>query len=199
LCELAQRAGIDPVPKDHLHALVFLANCLSPLFDERGIETRVVKHQFGPFYPDAQWDVDRMVAQGLVAASNVHYVREDIVWWMRADYRVTPRGSAIYARSQELPLFQRTSHFMIELVGAFASIRAEYISPAIEHDAIYSTPAAPLWAPLVFDKAQQNFSAMTADSFQTLLPAGTTLSARERVELYIEYLKASAVNQRGVE
>lgn len=189
LVSFANRAGIDPLPKNQLHSLIFLANCLAPIYGAEAQDTRVIKHDFGPFYPDAQWDIDRMVAQGLITISGIKYRRIVSSWWMDADYKITSTGTQVQRTSATTPVLAKASGFIRELVGTFASMSADAADHAFQYDAIYETPGVPKWAALVFESVDENLSAITAEAFDQFLPNGQTFSPRERIELYLQYLK----------
>ncbi len=188
LLVLANEAGLRPLSKTHLHALVFLANTLAPLYADTGVESRVVRHQHGPFYPDAQWDIDRMVGQSLVQVSNVDYRETDGHWWLDANYEATAAGEAIFTRCRATPLLEKTFQFLLELITAFASLHTQSMDAAPLQDAIYRTPGQPDWAALVFEEGRDNYSAITANAFADLAGDEILLSPKERIHLYLDYL-----------
>lgn len=188
LLTLANRAGLRPVPKSQLHSLVFLANSLAPIYEDTGVDSRVIRYEHGPFYPDAQWDLDRMAAQGLLRIEDIRYERIDTKWWLNAAYSVTDRGEEMYARCGELPLIQRSYRFLLELVNAFASLSRDSLDTAPLQDAIYRKPGQPNWAPLVFDDPQDNYAVLTAQTFDELVGPEIRLAPKERLDLYFDYL-----------
>jgi len=195
---LANRAGLKPLPKRQIHSLLFLANCLAPIYGEAAIESRVIKYTHGPFYPDAQWDLDRMVAQGLIKITSIKYVELDEEWWMEADYAVTRRGEEVHQLALRAPLLGHSYRFLVELVNAFASLDQNAFDEAPLLDAIYRTPGKPNWAALVFEESSDNYSAITADKFSELLPAGSYLSPKERIDLYLRYLGRLALQSEQI-
>jgi hypothetical protein len=194
ILSLANRAGMQPISKKRLHSLIFLANCLAPIYDERGIDTRVIRHTQGPFYPDAQWDLDRLVGDGLATVENVAYVPSADHWWMQAEYRVTRRGEALYTSCSELPDIRRSYEFLVELINAFASIERGSMDAAALEDVIYRTPGQVNWAALVFDDVSENGSLQTTEAFSELVGDSFQLSAKERLNLYLGYLGRRAVS-----
>lgn len=192
LVVLSNRAGLRPASKKHLHSLVFLANSLAAIYQDEGVESRVIKHRHGPFYPDAQWDLDRMIGQGLLAISNVKFTDEDGRWWMEAEYEVTARGEEIYEACRTLPLLERSYRFLLELANAFASLTRDAQNTAPLEDAIYSMPGQPNWSAIVFEKSEDNFSALTANAFDDIVGPGIRLSPKERLQLYFGYLQRVA-------
>ncbi len=188
ILSLSNRTGMLPISKQRLHALIFLANCLAPIYDDRGIDTRVIRHTEGPFYPDAQWDLDRLVGDGLATVENVAYVPRVDHWWMQANYRITPRGEALYVNCSLLPDIRRSYEFLVELINAFASMERDSMNSAALEDVIYRTPGQGNWAALVFDDVSENGSVQTAEAFSELIGESFILSAKERLDLYLGYL-----------
>ncbi len=177
-----------PLSKRHAHSLVFLANSLAAIYDDQGVETRVIKHSHGPFYPDAQWDLDRMVGQGLLKIDDIEFKDNDGRWWMDANYRPTPLGEQVYLQCRQDPMLGRSYRFLVELTSAFASLATNAQDTAPIFDAIYGAPGKADWTPLVFEQAQDNFTALTASAFDGLMGPAFQLSSKERLQLYFTYL-----------
>ena len=197
LVRVANWAGLRPVSNRHIHALVFLANSLAPIYQDEGVETRVVKQAQGPFYPDAQWDLDRMVGQRLLEISNDRQSRTRDGWMLNTHYEVTKEGIALVNEFRKAPILDKSYTFLLELAAAFASLTRDERDKAPLEDAIYSIPNRPNGTALVFESAADNYSALTASAFDELVGAELTLSPRDRVRLYLRYLARSA-QARGV-
>ena len=198
LAVLANQAGLRPVSKKQLHSLVFLANSLATIYSDEGVDRRVIKHAHGPFYPDAQWDLDRMVGQGLLRISDVHFSDDEGRWWMDANYEASPLGQQVYERCRREPMLGRSYRFLVELVNAFASLARDAQDRAPLFDAIYSAPGHPDWSPIVFESAQDNHSARTATSFDYLVGPDIRLGPKERLQLYFGYLGHMTEKSKGV-
>jgi hypothetical protein len=195
---LANRAGLRPVSKKHLHSLVFLANSLAPIYDDEGVATRVIKYTQGPFYPDVQWDLDRLVGQSLAAISNVRISNESGAWWMDADYEITESGEALFLECRAtLPLLARSYRFLVEISNAFASLTRDAQHTAPLEDAIYSVPGKPKWSALVFESPEDNYSALTASSFDQIVGEDVHLAPKERLQLYFGYLQRATELKQG--
>lgn len=197
LVVLAGRSGLMPLSKRNLHSLVFLANGLAPLYREAALDERVVRHEVGPFYPDVQWDLDRLVGQGLLKMAQVRYVRTEDAWWLEADYLLTQAGMTLSSRLEQLPQLQRSNRFLVELTSAFASVNRDDLDQAAQHDAIYSAPGRAQWASLVFESPDDNYAARTANAFEDVM-GDIRLSPKERVRLYFGYLGRVARQSRSV-
>lgn len=188
LIVLSDWAGMRTLTKAQVHALVFLANCLAPIYDDTGVETRVVKLRMGPFYPDAQWDLDRMVGQGLLHIEQVRLYRSNGRWWMDAHYSPSKRGREVFEQCRDLPLLNRSFKFLLELTSAFASLNRDTRDAAPLKDAIYATPGRRYRSALVFEDATTNYSTRTAHAFDDLVGPDLPLGPKERLNLYFGYL-----------
>lgn len=192
LVVMANWSGLRPLSKSHVHALVFLANSLAPIYEDSGLEARVIKHEHGPFYPDAQWDLDRLVGQGLLHVSDVTLSDTGGRWWMDASYEASASGKAAFKECRSLPLLGRSYRFLLELTNAFASLQQDARSRAALVDVIYATPNRANRTALVFEEAEQNFSSLTAVAFDDLAGPDIVLTPKERLQLYFGYLEDNA-------
>src|SRR5258708_3989440 len=85
----AERVGLIPISKLRLHRLAYLANALSPLYDLPVPDGQIVKYKRGPYYPDLQWDIDRLAVQGSIRIYVIRHARDKFGWWLDADYGLT--------------------------------------------------------------------------------------------------------------
>lgn len=192
LVVMANWSGLRPLSKSHAHALVFLANSLAPIYEDTGLEARVIKHEHGPFYPDAQWDLDRLVGQGLLQVSGVTLSDTGGRWWMDGSYEASANGKAAFNECRNLPLLRRSYRFLLELTNAFASLQQDARNRAALVDAIYATPNRANRTALVFEDAEENFSSRTAVAFDELVGPDIALTPKERLQLYFGYLEDNA-------
>lgn len=197
LVRVANWAGLQPVSNRHVHSLIFLANSLAPVYEDVGVETRVIKHSQGPFYPDAQWDLDRMVGQELLTITTDTMTATDDGWSLNASYEVSPEGANLVAQCRQSVMLDRSYRFLLELAAAFASLTQDERNTAPLFDAIYGIPNRPNWSPLVFESADDNYSFQTANAFDDLVGKELLLSPKDRVHLYLRYLAASAGAREG--
>lgn len=193
LVVMANWSGLRPLSKSHAHSLIFLANSLAPIYEDTGLESRVIKHEHGPFYPDAQWDLDRLVGQGLLNVSGITLSETGGRWWMDGAYEASASGRAAFKEFRTLPLLERSYRFLLELTNAFASLQQDARNRAALTDVIYATPNRANRTALVFEYAEQNFSSLTAAAFDDLAGPDVALSPKERLQLYFGYLEANVM------
>lgn len=189
LLRACARAGLRPISKIRLHRLIFLSNCLAPVYGERPLDEQIIKYKWGPFYPDAQWDVDRMAMQGLVALSDVGVSKDkQLGWWLHANYELLPGGRELTDELLHTLSLDKVFQFLIELASAYATLDDAVLDEVALRDATYSAPAIAEWAPIDFSSDDRNYSAITAAAFRDFLPQYVAPNAREQVQLYLRYL-----------
>ena len=66
LLDAADYAVISPIPIPRFHALAFLADVLSPVYKFAPLTSRILKRRAGPYFPDLQWQIDRLIGLNLV-------------------------------------------------------------------------------------------------------------------------------------
>ena len=77
LLDASREAGLDPLPTRRLHLIAYLANVLSPVWDMPSVDGTVLKRRGGPFYPDLQADLDRLVGLGVARVEGLRHQRID--------------------------------------------------------------------------------------------------------------------------
>ncbi len=142
LLNAAAEAGLAPISVIPLHALAYLANVLAPVWKMPALNGRILKRKGGPFYPDLQHDIDRMVGAGMVVVRGVHHVRDSAGKW---------RVEGMYGLNRELtrPAVEyllglhdenRVASFVQELAFALSALGESEFKRALIEDATYSDP-----------------------------------------------------------
>jgi hypothetical protein len=101
LVDAAYRAGLNPLSKQRVHRLVFLSNCLAPLFQATPHTAQIVKYKHGPFYPLIQWELDRLATMGILTIDNLKYSHDAKGWWVNADYGVGKMMEPVLAHCRQ--------------------------------------------------------------------------------------------------
>lgn len=189
LLDGAERAGVAPLPTARLHRLAFFANCLAPVYDLPVPNGIVVKDRRGPYYPELQWDVDRLAAQGLVELRGVRHVEGEDGWEFTADYGLTAAGVEVLDRASVSPRTGRARRFLAELGAAFGALGEAGRERADEADATYGDRHAAEGRVIDFAEwNRRNHSADAAQAFSALAPARAHLTQRDALHLYFRYL-----------
>lgn len=190
LLDAAEAAGLTPLRILRLHAFAYLSNVLAPVWDMPVLNGRVLKRRGGPFYPDLQQDLDRLVGQGIVTISDVGHVQdEDRRWRLEGAYRLhRPFADQILGALQDFSEERRLREFIVELGYALSALSDEEFDRAVSEDATYSDPMVVVDNIIDFsDWRQRNYSANAAERFDQILPGGYATPG-EKLHLYVRHL-----------
>ena len=199
LLDASREAGLDPLPTHRLHLIAYLSNVLSPVWEIQGGERiplgqdgAVLKRQPGPFYPDLQADIDRLVGMGIAEIQDIQYAEIDKNRF-RFDGRY--RINAIAARPllsylHSLPSEAASAKYLRELVLALSALSDEEIDRASTQDATYADPHVGVDSVIDFGEwASKNYSSAAAMRVGELVQARVGAGASEKVHLYIRHLR----------
>jgi hypothetical protein len=190
LMQAAHRAGLTPLSKQRLHRVVFLSNCLAPLFQATPTTARIVKYKHGPFYPLIQWELDRLATMGVLSVANIKYTYDDRGWWVNADYAPDRLAASVMAHCRRTPYGQHLDDYLTEVVAAFASLPATALDDVALRDENYDRPGATDDTFIDFSEHEKNFSLQTARAFRKVLPAELIPTQKEELFLYMRFLEA---------
>ena len=199
LLDASRQAGIEPLPTLRLHFIAYLANVLSPVWEMLHTNDfslkksgSILKRRSGPFYPDLQRDLDRLVGMGIAKVSNLRYESIDGVRFrLEGQYKLnsglaTPILTYVYS----LPDEAATAKYLRELVLALSALSDREIDSAASQDATYSDPTIGLDNVIDFGEwSHQNYSARAAQRAGELVYSGAAVGASEKVHLYIRHLR----------
>jgi hypothetical protein len=198
LLESAERSGIVPIESMRLHRLVFLANCLAPVYDLPAADGKILKYQRGPFYPELQWDIDRLVVQGLVVMLDLNHVVDDFGPWFTANYTLSVQGIDAVRIIVSTPNGARVYGYLAEVAAAFATLPETARQDAALEDATYSNPFIREGSLIDFGEWQrENFSEAAAHAFNAALPDNVRLTRRDELHLYFRYLDRMVERRAG--
>lgn len=192
LLDAAEHAGLSPIPVRELHALAFLANVLSPVWNMPPQKRTVVHKRGGPYYPELQDDVDTLVARGIVGIEELKHRRDaDGRWRLEGRFFLAEMEAtqtlvnALRQFTDEATLFM----FYRELAFAFATIPGEIRGQVVQGDAVYDVDVGD---EVIIDFAewkQANYSENAARYFDQIMPDGQPASPAQKLHLYAHHLK----------
>lgn len=188
--DACDRAGLAPIAKFRFHRLIFLSNCLADLFRAAPPAKRVLKYKRGPYYPDVQWQVDRLVTMGQLTVANMTLEPDRHGPWMEADYSITKAGISTLATVRVTPLGLATARYIDEVVFAFAHVHENRLNELALNELNYAAPGIAEGALITFEEAQNNQATLKTDEFERMAPELLSERAREKVQLYLRYLEA---------
>lgn len=189
LLDALAATGLAPSSSRALHELAYLANVLAPVFDLPPLDAVLLKRKSGPYYPELQRTIDRLVGHGLVEALEPHYELDEMEqrYRMVASYRLC-RAVATPALERYRAICESESHFLDELAAAYSALTDDEQGYAALGDARYGDASVDENNVIDFGQwasAGQNFSRNAAMSFafgHNLLPA-------ERLYMYLDHLQ----------
>lgn len=201
ILDAAARAGLTPIVQTLVHRTAFLSNALAPLYNievENGLVTRWKR---GPFFPELQWDLDRLAIMGLARFDRIRHERDSGGWWFEAHYSLGPRSDEFLDAASSIPGFQRVHDFHRELLTAIASMPDADRDDAALSDANYANTvdAAGDEDEIVIDFGQwteRNFTTRAARAIDRQVRGLPEFDPRSRVHLYLRYLAGHASRSR---
>lgn len=189
LLDAAEAAGISPMKILRLHAFAYLSNVLAPVWDMPILDEEVLKRRGGPFYPEMQHDLDRLVGLGVAVVSGVGHVQdENKRWRLEGSYRLNRKfADAILRSLTAFPEESRLGEFIRELGFALSALSDGELDVAFSQDATYSDPMVATDNVVNFAKYRDNYSANAAERFEDVLTSGYA-SPGEKLHMYVRHL-----------
>lgn len=197
LLDASDYAVIGPLSTSRLHALAFLADVLSPVYNLSGTAGRIMKRRAGPYFPELQWELDRLVGLGLVEVSGLRPVVEVSRAYIDANFALMREAAQpILTLVYEDHGFLALKDFFREIAGALSRVPDNELDTATRADVTWQTGHAGT----VIDYAEwraRNYSMLSAARLEELAKealgqGGLTLTPTARVGLYVQYLKRVA-------
>ena len=192
LLDASREAGIEPLPTLRLHLVAYLANVLSPVWDMPSVDGSVLKRRGGPFYPDLQRDLDRLVGIGVARVENLRHQRIDEDHYrLEGSYRLNPTlAEPILAHLGTMKEEAAAGRFVRELVLALSALSDDEIDLAVTEDATYANPKIGDNNVIDFGEwMNANYSAAAAEKVGDLVATRAVVSASEKVHLYVRHLR----------
>jgi hypothetical protein len=191
--DACDRAGLTPISKLRFHRLVFLSNCLADLFTANPPSKRIMKYRRGPFYPDVQWEIDRLITMGLIKLDNMTLEPDEHGPWMEADYGITHSGVELLSKIKVTVMGGATASYIDELVFAFARVAEGKLSDIALRELNYAKPGIAEGALITFEDVRSNEALDKISEFERAAPELLKWRFREQIQLYLRYIEAEAI------
>jgi hypothetical protein len=191
LLHASESAGIAPIGILQLHLLAYLSNVLSPVWELRPLDGKVMKRRGGPFYPVLQHDLDKLISQGLVLITNLGYKKDnDNRWRLDGDFYLNHNfADPIIRQYRNYEDGYYLATFIDELAYAFSALSEEDLQYIASEDATYADQLTAFGNVVDFGEWRTlNYSANVANYFEHLLPSGTLPTLGEKLHLYARHL-----------
>jgi hypothetical protein len=186
-----EKAGIAKVDLHLLHFVAYLSNALSPVWDLIPIEKKVLKQLEGPFYPQLQGDLDRLVGMGVASVHDLQHVRnQEGRWRLQASYSLRHEfADPVLEGLDEVDPDSAFRSFLFEICLAIAALPLEGLDRAPDEDANYADPTVGLGNVVDFAEWQsRNFAANAARALGSTIPGSVTPTRGEMLHLYMRHL-----------
>ncbi len=183
------RSGNEDISKTNFHRLLFLSNALAPVYDATPPSHLIMKYVRGPFYPSAQWDLDRMAVQGIVQAQQVISKPDKHGAWTSALYRLSPLGFDIVKKAIDLPTVAPIWEFLLDLAVAYSHIDSDLREEAVLKDRTYDLPGKSNKSVINFELEEDNNSLSASNTFVELAPEWLKPGRQDRLRMYLKYLE----------
>ena len=197
LLDTADYAMISPVSTGRLHAFAYLADVLSPVYHLLPTSGRIYKRAIGPYFPDLQWELDRLIGMALVNVSQLKTQVEKDEAFVDACFALKRDRAAqiLHLAYQDAELL-RLRDFFRELAAALGALpQAELDSTVLSDDTWEAAQPG-----TVIDYAEwraRNRSAAGAEQIEEVAAEvwggrAIQLSAAAKINLYVRYMRRSA-------
>lgn len=120
LFRAATFSGLGTVSSGLFHRLVYFVNALMPSVGMKSETARVLKASYGPFFPDYQWDLDRLVGMRLLHVVDMEWLPNDQHFFGK--YQITKKGVTLAEKvAASSGYFSDVERAISEIVSAFVA------------------------------------------------------------------------------
>ncbi len=197
LLDAVDYAILAPISVQRFHTLAFLADVLSPIFGLVPISGKILKRRSFPYFPELQWEIDRLIGLDLVTPLDLTPIVEKSNAYVSFSLalqrtRSSPVLDIVYSQTE----FSSLRDYFRELAGALSNIQDAELDSVTKLDVTWDSGHAGA----VIDYAEwraQNYSKMGADRIEKMAvqafgDGDARLSPTAKINLYVKYLKRVA-------
>ena len=193
LLRAATVAGLTPLPVAVFHRLVFLSNTLAHLYDTAPPSEFVLKHNRGPYYPGAQFELERLAIQGLINLGDLRWSTESTDLQLDVKFSLSQDGRSLVARwIEESKWCKLVLDFLTDLCVAMGTVAEGAEVVAADHDLTYNQSWASKYAVISFRNPLERLSQRATAEIASTAPAGATPGRQHQLRLYLKYLEKLA-------
>ncbi|MFC5501318.1 hypothetical protein ACFPJ4_03575 [Lysinimonas soli] len=180
------RAGIGQVSTRLFHSIAYFSNALAPVWDLPALTPDLLKSHGGPYYPQLQRDLDRLVGRGLANVRDIGYsANDDGHWRIDATFRFDPqRGGPVLEACLDFPDERDSYELILEIALATSSLDIDDVNPTFDRDASFDDSTLSFGSLLLVGEG--NRSARAARRFGDLSQARP--SKAEEIQLYVRHM-----------
>ena len=197
LVDSCRDVGLLPLEKRVFHRIVFLSNCLAPLFKAVPSAGHIVKYKRGPFYPELQSHLDCLAVCQVIGLSELRYDDDEFGRWMEAKYAVNSYTRKVVERCCRTDYGKRLRSYLAGVTAGFASLDYRTWEGLALRDRTYDAPGRGEGFFINLSESRNNFSVQTAERFRAILPRGIFPSPQEEMLLYLRLLEHLTRQEKG--
>lgn len=185
-------AGLTPLSGQLFHRMVFLSNSLAKLYETQPPAELVLKQDRGPYYPQAQFELERLVVKGLVTMTGMRWT-EGADRQMEASFSLAPAGLACVRRLVSTSSWcASVQSFLNDLAAAVAHVVEGNEVSTADRDLTYSQPGIQDRTVISFRSREERLSQRATEEIASLSPPGCEPSRQHQLRLYLKYLERLA-------
>jgi len=187
-----RRAGLLEVESLKFHRLQFFSNSLAPIYKTKPPVELVMKLERGPFYPDAQEDIDMLCVCGLASVRQVKWHAKGDRVWKTATYGLTAVGFEFASQLMKESLWcEDIATFMHDLVMAYSDLSDDVLDIVALKDVTYAQKGVSIGDVIPFT-TDRNLSVRATSAIAAMLPQGYEPNRRNQLRIYLKYLEQLA-------
>jgi hypothetical protein len=193
LLDACEAADMAPIPVMRLHALAFLANVLAPIWSVGSYDGKILKRRGGPFYPELQKQLDRLVGLGFVTVTGVRQVNEDNQWRLDGSFALRTDTTQHIIECAKIFAAERDAIEFLRRLAFAASRLRQPLENLVRFDATWSDQRTGIGDVIDFSEWKMaNYSAFAAQMFERVAPHGPTVGRGDKLPLYMRFLELKA-------
>jgi hypothetical protein len=193
LIRACEKTGLHPLDLRTFHRLIYFGNCLADVYRYQPPSQLVMKQEWGPYYPRAQFDLDQLVIMGLIDIGRIEWESTSTGLWKRAEFSIASSGFALAVEMTERARwFQEADAFLFDLCVAYSNLEADAGGDLSRRDLTYSQPGFDLGSVIIFSDGRRNPSAQGARAFESAAPSIAVPNRQHQLRLYMKFLEGRA-------
>lgn len=191
LLQAMHKAGLAECDNRRFHRLMFFGNSLARLYQFQPPAEIVMRLPVGPFYPQAQTDLDRLCVMGLAQVRDYRFERHGGAVERRGCYDISSSGFHVAARIRSGSNWaEMAGQLLFDLCMAYVSVGGDFKAEAADFNyQRASTETEPVFN---FRSVHQNLSLQVTNQLRDSRPEGFRPISQHSLRVYLRYLERLA-------
>lgn len=193
LLDACEAAALTPISVGNLHALAFLANVLSPIWSVDSYDGKILKREGGPYYPELQYELDRLVGLGFVSVHDIRHLNEEDRWRLEGSFGLNAGMAKELIDDASLFADERIIMSFLRRLAYAAARLTEPLRAIVKFDATWSDDRTGTGDVIDFAEWRAaNYSAFAAKLFGKTAPLNLKVERGDQLQLYMRLLARRA-------